>query len=147
MTAREFQQVFGKRIRKPPSDTEHREQTELFRWIQSHLDAFPHWKFIFAVPNGGKRGKITAVRLKAEGVKAGVPDICVPFPRGSYHGMYIEMKSVEGRLTATQRLYSDFLKEQGYRHVVCRSAREAKDALITYEQLLEFDPNTPKLLH
>jgi hypothetical protein len=31
----------------------------------------------FAIPNGGKRNVITATKLKAEGVKAGVPDLCI----------------------------------------------------------------------
>jgi hypothetical protein len=31
----------------------------------------------FAIPNGGKSNVITATKLKAEGVKAGVPDLCI----------------------------------------------------------------------
>lgn len=46
---------------------------------------------IFAIPNGGKRGKGEAARLKAEGVEAGIPDMYVPEWR-----LWIEMKRRKG---------------------------------------------------
>ena len=50
----------------------------------------------YAIPNGCYRTKAEAARLKAEGVKAGVPDLCVPVARGGYHSLYIEMKRSDG---------------------------------------------------
>lgn len=40
-----------------------------------------------------KRDKATAVALKRQGVKAGVPDICLPVARNGYHGLHIELKA------------------------------------------------------
>ena len=44
------------------------------------------------MPNGGKRNPAEAARFKAMGVKAGVPDLCLPVPMNGYAGLYIEMK-------------------------------------------------------
>ena len=38
---------------------------------------------VFHIPNGGSRHKAEAARLKAQGVKAGVPDLCIPVARGN----------------------------------------------------------------
>jgi hypothetical protein len=51
---------------------------------------------LFAIPNGGARHKAIAGKLRAEGVRAGVPDICLPVPRGEYHGLFIELKRPKG---------------------------------------------------
>lgn len=42
---------------------------------------------IFAVPNGGSRSARVGAAMKAEGVRKGVPDMCLPVPRGGirYH--------------------------------------------------------------
>lgn len=60
-------------------------------------NAVPELHDMFAIPNGGLRDKITAGNLKREGVKAGVPDIFLPIPRGGYHGLFVEMKRRETR--------------------------------------------------
>jgi hypothetical protein len=64
-------------------------------------NAVPELRWLHAIPNGGMRDKITAGKLKAEGVKRGIPDafLPVPMPLGGpsqwsirYCGLYIEMK-------------------------------------------------------
>lgn len=52
----------------------------------------PELARLFAIPNGGQRDKITAGKLKAEGVKPGVPDIFLPVPRHVWAGLFVEMK-------------------------------------------------------
>ena len=47
---------------------------------------------MFHIPNGGKRTKIEASRLKAMGVLPAVPDLFLALPLGGYHGMFIEVK-------------------------------------------------------
>ncbi len=68
---------------------------------------------IFAIPNGGKRNRITASILKAEGVLAGVPDLHLPVLTESANGLWVEFKSKDGRLSADQAEYIGFLVEQG----------------------------------
>ena len=55
---------------------EHVEQVVLFEWARLQAAKYPMLKTMFAIPNGGKRGSATAAKLKAEGVKAGVCDVC-----------------------------------------------------------------------
>lgn len=57
---------------------------------------------MFAIPNGGKRDKITAANLKAEGVKAGTSDIFLPVARGRWHGLFIELKIGKNKPTPAQ---------------------------------------------
>lgn len=49
--------------------SEHDQQVAVVEWYD--LNGIP----VFAIPNGGIRHKRTAAMLKAEGVKAGVPDL------------------------------------------------------------------------
>ena len=72
--------------------SEHTEQVALFRWSAMRANTIPALRMLFAVPNGGARAKATAGRLKAEGVRAGVPDVCLPVPSGIYASLWIELK-------------------------------------------------------
>ena len=74
------------------SGTEESHQTALFAWAALHANECPQLRLLLAIPNGGLRNKVTAGKLKAQGVKAGVPDIFLPVARGRYHGLWIEMK-------------------------------------------------------
>lgn len=76
---------------------------------------------LFSVPNGGRRDKVTASIMKAEGVVAGVADLLLFVARGGYHGLCIEMKNEKGRQQDSQKEWQRKVQEQGYKYVVCRS--------------------------
>lgn len=85
------------------------------------------------MPNGGKRNIKTAADLKAEGVKAGVPDISLPYPTSRHHGLYIEMKREKGgRVSDKQKEWLEYLNSVGYLAVVCKGFEEAKDCILQY---------------
>lgn len=86
---------------------------------------------------GRKRDKRTAVALKRQGVKAGVPDICLPVARNGYHGLYIELKAGKNKATKNQEKWQVFLNDQGYYAVICYGWREA--AKVIEEYLLKAD--------
>lgn len=114
---------------RTPVPTEHWEQTQLFAWAANHqvLD------LMYAIPNGGKREIQTAMRLKAEGVKAGVPDICLPVPIGKKHGLYIELKRRKfGKLSDDQGRWLEALSREGYVCAVCAGWIAARDVIIDY---------------
>lgn len=69
---------------------------------------------LFAVPNGGLRAVQEAVRLKAEGVQRGVPDLCLPIPRGGFHGAWLELKAGKGKASPEQVDWLGFLAAEGY---------------------------------
>ncbi len=99
--------------------TEHQEQATLFRWAAFAEARWPVLGLLHAIPNGGHRNKIAAARLKAEGVRAGVPDLCLPVARGRWHGLYIELKADGGRASPAQIRWIGALRRQGYRVELC----------------------------
>lgn len=111
--------------------TEHSQQTAYCCWLQQQK-VDDRLKMAFAVPSGGLRDKVTASRLKAEGVKRGVPDMMIPIPINNYHGLFIEFKIKGGKLSAEQIVYGEYLKSQNYAHVVVYSYLEAIDATLQY---------------
>lgn len=115
------------------SPTEHQEQSALFAWAKAMEWRMPELKLLYAIPNGGKRSKATAALLKAEGVKPGVPDICLPVARSGWHGMYIELKRRKGgRLSEEQRMWMSALETAGYRCCVCNGWEKAQEIITRY---------------
>ena len=109
------------------------EQTCLFRWAAYSLGAHPELKLLHAIPNGGKRSKSEAARMKAAWVKAGVPDMFLPEARGGSHGLYIELKRIKGgRVSAEQLAWMEELTREGYTCAVCHGWEEARKVIQTY---------------
>lgn len=111
---------------------EHEEQVRVFTWARWAEATRPELALLFAVPNGGRRDKVTAGRLKAEGVKAGVLDIWLPVARGRYHGLVIELKTRTGRLTPEQKVWLEALTAQGWKALMCRGAAETVEVIEWY---------------
>ena len=113
--------------KKPPS--EHAEQATLVQWFKM---AHPDLR-VFAIPNGGKRGKMEAMRLRLEGVCSGVPDLMIPTPRSQHHGLFVEMKRTKGgSVSKEQKDWIAYLQAQGYQAIVCRGFEEAKMEIECY---------------
>ena len=124
--------------------SEHSEQVALFNWAEMMKSRHPQLALMFAIPNGGHRHKATAVRLKKEGVKSGVPDIflAVPMQRMTYgfsegwiHGLWIEMKYGKNKPSKDQKKWLQALNDEGYRAEVCYTFEEARDVIIDYLRL------------
>lgn len=118
--------------------TEGQEQEALFDWIRTFEKALPILTLIHHVPNGGHRNKATAARLKAQGVRAGVPDISIPIPRHGYYGLYIEMKVGDNKLTKEQRAFAKKITAEGYCFRVAYSHQIAKNMIINYLKLPDY---------
>ena len=118
--------------------TEGEEQARLFSWCRMQSWQHPELELLFHVPNGGSRSKAEAGRFKAEGVKSGVPDLMLPVARGEYHGLFIELKRLDGgRVSPAQKAWLDKLRGQGYQAVVCRGWEEASEELLGYLEMGE----------
>lgn len=107
-------------------------QEAIIEWCQYNYGRYPELKLLYHVPNGGKRDKATAVALKRQGVRAGVPDLVLPVARGGYHGLYIELKAPGGRPTKEQAEYIKDLKDQGYAAEICVGWQSAIEMLQAY---------------
>lgn len=108
------------------------EQRVVMEWAVSNESRWPEVGYLFHIPNGGFRNGREAKNLQRQGVKAGVPDLCLPVARGGWHGMYIEMKSLTGKTSPAQRGWLAALQAQGYYAVVCKGADEAISEITAY---------------
>lgn len=110
----------------------------------------PALRWLHAIPNGGARDHVTAARMKAEGVKAGVYDIFLPVPRAKLFsakndktkqiwmmesaGLYIELKKL-GKLSNSsddQKSFGAHCTEFGYANFICEGWRHAADTIQRY---------------
>lgn len=128
-----------------PPPTEDVEQICLFRWANAQQGKYPELALMYHVPNGGKRSKSEAVRFRAMGVKAGVPDIFLPVKRSGhwptlppdmiapYNGLYIELKRQRGgTVSAAQKQWIFDLRTAGYAVEVCKGWESAAAVITEY---------------
>lgn len=116
--------------------SEHTEQCAVIQWARLHEERYPALKLLFAVPNGGYRNKVTAIKLQEEGVKSGVPDLLLPIARkrvySTWAGLAIEMKDGKNKTTPNQDWWLQSLSDYGWCTQVCHSADEAIKAISEY---------------
>lgn len=116
-----------------PCPSEHEEQVALMHWAAAMEGRHPELRLLAAVPNGGLRNVVVARKLRAEGVRAGYPDLILDVGRGGYHGLRVEMKRLHGgQVTAEQKWWHERLEARGYMVRVCRGLEAARDAILAY---------------
>lgn len=113
--------------------TEHAEQCHLVAWAGVMQHRHPELADLYAIPNGGHRHRLTAIKLQREGVRPGVPDLCLPHARGGYSALYVEMKRTKGgRLSPEQADWHARLTRAGNLVVVAKGAGAAQAAILGY---------------
>lgn len=120
------------RYAKRSEDTE---QINVVSWAGWNMSRYPELKWLFHVPNGGSRNKQEAVKFKQMGVKAGVSDLCLPYPKGSYCGLFVEMKFGNNRQQDTQKEFLADMAAAGHFVATCYSAEEAIKVIEEYLNL------------
>lgn len=115
--------------------SEETEQIAVILWAQYNMDRYPELKWLHHCPNGGSRNRAEAIKLKQMGVRAGVSDLCLPYPRGIYCGLYIEMKYGDNRLQNTQKEFLKDMSEEGHFVATCYTAEAAVGILEKYMKL------------
>lgn len=116
--------------------TEHSQQVALFAQAALHVHKYPQLKWIYAVPNGFFSTSGEKNKMKAEGLRDGVPDICLPVPffnrpERYYAGLYIELKiesrrkEKNGGCSDDQLNYIAYLQDAGYFVAVCYGWQDA----------------------
>lgn len=116
-----------------PDPLESKEQENLITWAFLNEAVWPELSLLHHIPNGGRRDKREAMRLKAQGVKPGVSDLFLPVARCGYHGLYIEMKREhEGRVSEDQKRWIHNVHAQGYAAVVAHGWCQAAEYIKWY---------------
>ncbi len=113
-------------------------QRALIRWWKENCALFgvPEC-LLFSIPNGGHRFAVTASIMKAEGARAGAPDLVLavglhkPGPV-IWHGLFLELKRAGGIVSPEQRGFHEALRAQGYKAEVVTSLADAINVITTY---------------
>ncbi len=130
------------------SGSEDGNQAALFCWAALNTEQYPQLKNLFAIPNGGNRHIVEAIKFVGTGTRAGVPDTFLAWPcvehngeydnQFRYHGLFIEMKHENyrnrknGGRSEEQIEWSNRLIYAGYCVKTCYNWIEARDTLINY---------------
>jgi hypothetical protein len=128
----------------------------LMTWARANARMHPELNLLFHCPNGGWRDKREAARLKSMGVRAGVSDYFLPvpkavitsYPAGNYKvsfndklcGLWLELKSEDGKLSGPQAEWGRLMIEQGYEFEVCKGWVDAARAICDYLGLPDIKP-------
>lgn len=121
LTAAQFCQQFCDRV-------EHDIQATCIEWFDLQYAGL----LLYAIPNGGKRDKVTAAKMKAEGVRRGIPDLKLAVTTQEYAGLYIETKTTTGRPSDEQLIAHAYLRSQGYAVEMVRNLEEFQAVIRTY---------------
>lgn len=117
------------------SQVEHEHQKALFQWANNMGRVHPELSLMFAVPNAGKRSIRLGVYMKAEGLRAGVPDIVLPVARKGFHALFIEMKAPKtGKMQPEQIEWQGRLNMAGNLAITCFGWEAARDRIKEYLQ-------------
>ncbi|HOD53480.1 MAG TPA: VRR-NUC domain-containing protein [Candidatus Cloacimonadota bacterium] len=115
---------------------EHEMQSNFFNWAKSMEEHIPELATIFAIPNAGKRSPGAARYYLQEGLKTGLPDVCLPIRREiggkQYGALFIEFKSEHGKLTNNQQRMQQTLRLYGNMVVTVWSLASAVDVVGNY---------------
>ena len=117
--------------------SEDTEQINVIQWAGWNMARYPELKWLHHCPNGGNRNRNEAVKFKQMGVRSGVSDLCLPYPKGAHCGLYIEMKYGDNRLQETQKEFLADMAEAGHFVATCYSAEEAVKVIEEYLSLAD----------
>ena len=103
-------------------------QAECYRWAWNER---PETRLVlFHVENERTHSSaIDGARRKAMGLVPGVADLLMLIPRGKWHGLCIEMKTLIGKQREEQKAWQAAIEKTGYRYELIRT-KEAFQALI-----------------
>lgn len=110
-------------VKKPVTEDDH--QALVIMWAKSAEGKWPCLRWLYHIPNERKCTVIEGARLKRIGVKAGVSDLFLPYPCGGHHGLYIEMKTPDGRASDSQIKFVKAMEWYGYAAYVCKGYEAA----------------------
>jgi hypothetical protein len=114
-------------------------EAALQRAIVTHLRTYRRKRWlIWATPNAGKRDPRYGAELKRQGLTAGVGDISLVRPDGTYHEL--ELKAARGRLSDLQKARAIEVEAAGGKWAVAHSLDEAL-AILTDWGALRLQPS------
>lgn len=115
------------------SGTESGHGKALMCWAAQNIKQYPELKWLTHIGHGGKLNPITAGKMKAEGLKKGVPDYLLLVKRGNYSALWIELKRHGGGIVSDeQKEWIAQAKVCGHFATVCYGWKEAVGIILWY---------------
>lgn len=115
------------------------EQIAAMDWFRLQYPYLTH--LMMHIPNERKCSKWYGSILRKMGVISGASDLFFAYPRGTYHGMFLEVKTLKGKLTPNQQRFLEDMHAQRY-FATCEKGLEAIIARIKwYIELPTFKDN------
>jgi|SRR6185503_14835510 len=75
---------------------------------------------------------VQAEYMKKQGLVAGMPDLMIAIPNKIYHGLFIELKAINGKAAANQKSIATHLNNKNYLALICYGWLEAKAQIEKY---------------
>jgi hypothetical protein len=109
--------------------TEYQEQIVVFEFAYGYGGNIDErLRLLHPIENTKGAGRPPAGAVEA----AGVPDLCLPVAVHKFHGLYIELKTKDGKPSAKQKQWQRDLRAQGYASEICYGADKAIETLLQY---------------
>lgn len=107
---------------------EHHLQVQICKWLDLTQEFY-----YFAIPNGGVRHRLVAIKLKMEGAKAGVADMFWMTSNKNWKGLFVEVKIDKGTQQANQKTFEAIAINHGYHYAVVRSIDDCIDLITKFK--------------
>lgn len=113
-------------------------QQSIITLLRNYEELYPALQTIFSIPNGiylsGKNKFGIIHKLKAEGLKKGIPDLCLPVKSKNkkFNILFVELKTETGKLSEEQIMIIDCLKKNGSCVEIIRNKKDFIQLINSY---------------
>lgn len=115
-----------------PGHSEEQATALIFEWARWHERKYKALQAMYHVPNEGRRSAQTGAKLKRQGMKSGVSDICLPYASCGYSNLYIELKVGKNTPTKEQEAFIELINEIGGKGLIVYEADNAIKVIESY---------------
>ena len=119
-----------------PGETEEGDQILVVNWFKRKYGEMAA-ACLHHSPNGGKRGKLAAMRFRSMGVRRGFPDLALYMARHGYCGLAVELKLPGEEPTEDQFAWIARLRDAGWLADWADSIEEAQEIFEGYMGIIE----------
>ena len=115
--------------------SEDTEQMRVIAWRNASLQRYPMLRWLHHIPNEGERKN--GGKAKEMGLTKGISDLHLPYPKGCYIGLYIEMKFGDNIPSKEQTEFLKDMESVGHYTCICYSAEAAIEVITKYVELYD----------
>ena len=108
--------------------SEEKLQTEIIKYIKLQYPKIRYCASLGGIYTGPRQ----AAKAKRTGYSRGFPDLQITEARGSYFGLFIELKTLKGQPTLVQKEWIKDLKSRGYAAYICKGIDETMETIDAY---------------